>query len=153
LSLLLRHPAAVRAFALVDAAAVGDHVRVAVRRQEARVAGFDAAVPERTRRRLGDGLERLLAFAVWRDRKQRRERTIAAWSIDVDRESHAVAHRNEEIALDAHLGHAPTLVRRLSVERTSVDTCPPMRSRSGRLSRRDSQAGCNSRSTARSGVA
>src|SRR5262249_46532287 len=150
LGLLLRHPAAVLAFALVDAAAVGDHVHVAVRRQEARVAGLDAAVPQRARRRLRHGLKRLLPLAVRREREQRRERTVAERSIHVDRESYAVAHRNEEIALDGHLIHPPTLDRICPSKGLALAGCPPIRSRSGRLSRRVSQAGCSSRSTARS---
>jgi len=114
LRLLLRHPAAVLPLGLVDAPAVGDHVDVAVRRQEARVAGLDASVPERAPRWLRRSLDRLLALPVRGEGEQRRERPLARRAVHVGGETDTVSHGHREVTLDDHpvgLAHGQRLVR------------------------------------------
>ena len=72
------------------------------------LARLDAAVPEGARRRLGEGLDRLLALAVGREGKERGERPGTLRPVDVNREADPVAHRHEQVAIGHHLAHRVT---------------------------------------------
>lgn len=94
----------VRAAGVAAAAAVLEHDRVAVAREQAR----DRAA------RVAQSVLRLAVGRALEDHRERaRERRVAArGQIDVGREHHAVAHRHVQVALHEHVVRAALLVGR-----------------------------------------
>ena len=111
------------ALGFTDAARISDHMHIASRYKETRVACFRGAGPEhgpgRLRQNVLCNLRTLQILVVDRKCEQRRQPLTRLWPIDIDRNLDAVAHRNENIFICDHalMDRPPIIIDRSTLAR------------------------------------